>query len=79
MRPERPGGKGDERMVTVTAVDEGSPAARARLHAGDKLLSINGREIDDVLDYRFFIPVTRLKLVVETPEGHRRTVRIKKQ
>lgn len=79
MRPERPGGKGDERMVTVTAVDEGSPAARARLHAGDKLLSINGREIDDVLDYRFFIPDTRLKLVVETPEGHRRTVRIKKQ
>ena len=66
-------------MVTVTAVDEGSPAARARLHAGDKLLSINGREIDDVLDYRFFIPDTRLKLVVETPEGHRRTVRIKKQ
>ena len=79
MRPERPGGKGDERMVTVTAVDEGSPAAKARLHAGDKLLSINGREIDDVLDYRFFIPDTRLKLVVETPEGHRRTVRIKKQ
>ena len=66
-------------MVTVTAVDEGSPAAKARLHAGDKLLSINGREIDDVLDYRFFIPDTRLKLVVETPEGHRRTVRIKKQ
>ena len=66
-------------MVSVTAVDEGSPAARARLHAGDKLLSINGREIDDVLDYRFFIPDTRLKLVVETPEGHRRTVRIKKQ
>lgn len=79
MRPERPGGKGDERMVTVTAVDEGSPAAKARLHAGDKLLSINGREIDDVLDYRFFIPDTRLKLVVETAEGHRRTVRIKKQ
>lgn len=79
MRPERPGGKGDERMVTVTAVDEGSPAAKTRLHAGDKLLSINGREIDDVLDYRFFIPDTRLKLVVETPEGHRRTVRIKKQ
>lgn len=40
-------------MVTITGVEERSRAARAGIVPGDVLLEINGREITDVLDYRF--------------------------
>ena len=40
--------------VKILAVPAGTIAYRAGLRAGDLLLSINGQEIIDVLDYRFF-------------------------
>lgn len=40
--------------VRVTQVDDGSPAARAGLRAGDELVSIDGEEIRDMLDYEFY-------------------------
>ena len=63
--------------VTVAAVTPDSPAARKRIAAGDILVSINGREIADVLDYRFYVPDTRLKLVLRRGE-RTRTVHIRK-
>ena len=42
-------------MVTVTSVSPHSRAARAGLLAGDVLTHINGHEICDVLDYRFYL------------------------
>ncbi len=63
--------------VQISAVTPGSPAARARIHPGDTLVEINGRSIEDVLDYRFYIPDTRLRLTVLSGE-RRRTVRIRK-
>lgn len=42
-------------MVKITAVLERSRAKKAGLRAGDMLISINGREINDVLDYRFYL------------------------
>lgn len=42
-------------MVTVTGVEKGSRAAKHGILPGDILLSINGREIRDVLDYRFYL------------------------
>lgn len=64
--------------VTVAAVAAKSPAQRARIHAGDILLEINGREITDVLDYRFYMPDTKLRLTVES-HGRRRQVRVRKE
>ncbi len=63
--------------VTIASVEAGSPAARARLKAGDVLVSINGREIEDVLDYRFYMPDTKLKLVIER-DGKHKTARLRK-
>ena len=48
-------------MVTVSGVEEKSLAEKAGIISGDKLVSINGNDINDVLDYRFYI--TEKKLV----------------
>ena len=37
---------------TVTSVTEASPAARAGLAVGDELLSLNGQEPRDVIDFQ---------------------------
>lgn len=42
-------------MVKITEVEDGSRAYRAGLRAGDVLLSINNNEVNDVLDYRFYL------------------------
>ncbi len=54
-------------MVTVTGVEAGSPAERAGVRAGDILLAINGHEIRDVLDYRFYL--TEKKAVLSLHRG----------
>lgn len=40
--------------VTITGVEPGSRAQRLGIQPGDVLVSLNGHEIVDVLDYRFF-------------------------
>ena len=48
--------------VLVAQVEPHSPAARKGVKAGDLLLSVNGNEIEDVLDYRFYIVNEKLNL-----------------
>lgn len=62
----------------IKNIDKNSPLRR-KAHVGDKLVSINGNEIIDVLDYKYFSYDTDLKLVLESPEGQQRTVKIKKR
>ena len=38
----------------ITSVDRHSPAERAGITPGEQLLTINGHQIIDVLDYRFY-------------------------
>ena len=42
-------------MVKIIGVEKGSSADRVGIRCGDYLISINGREVRDVLDYRFFL------------------------
>lgn len=58
--------------VTVTAVLPKSPAYKKRIHAGDRLLTVNGHEIIDVLDYQFYLHETKLQLELDTPKGLRK-------
>lgn len=57
--------------VTISGVLPGSSAARKWIRPGDRLLTLNGHEITDVLDYRFYLDEPRLSAVLETPEGKR--------
>ncbi|HIX92804.1 MAG TPA: DUF512 domain-containing protein [Firmicutes bacterium] len=51
-------------MVTISSVEPSSPAAKVGLRAGDILISINGQNINDVLDYRFYLTESRVTLTI---------------
>ena len=55
-----------------------SPAYRHGIQAGERLLTLNGNQIMDVLDYRFYQLNTALVLELENNRGERRTVSLKK-
>ena len=42
-----------------------TPAAKAGIRAGDRLVAVNGSLIHDVLDYRFYMIDTSLTVEVE--------------
>ena len=48
------------------------------MRTGEKLISIGGRDVEDVLDYRFFGYDRDPLLVLEGPDGVRRSLRVKK-
>lgn len=64
--------------TVITSIDRRSPAERAGVRTGEKLISIGGHAVEDVLDYRFFGYDQDPELVLEAPGGSRRTVRVKK-
>ena len=49
-------------MVQITEVEAHSRAARCGIQSGDVLVAINGNEICDVLDYRFYLTEERVSL-----------------
>ncbi len=49
-------------MVEIKAVEKNSPAHRAGVCAGDFLLAIDGHDINDVLDYRFYLTPSKITL-----------------
>ena len=55
-------------MVTVTEVTPRSRAAKRGIRAGDVLLAINGHEIRDVLDYRFYLAEETVRLSLRRGE-----------
>ena len=65
--------------TVITSVDHRSPAQRAGVRPGEKLLTINGHEIVDVLDYRFYGYDAKCRLELLEPNGSVRNVQIKKE
>ncbi|MDR2752999.1 MAG: DUF512 domain-containing protein [Oscillospiraceae bacterium] len=63
----------------ILAVLPNTPAHKRRVAPGDILLQINGHNIGDVLDYRFFAAETRLLLTLQKPNGKIAHVRVKKE
>ena len=60
--------------VEIMSVIPRSPADKAGIKAGDTLVSINGNEINDVLDYQFYADDAKLEIKLI-----RRTVKVKKK
>ncbi len=64
--------------VKIDGVEKRSPAAKAGIKAGDTLLKLNGNEIIDVLDYRFYQNEERLEALVIRKNGKEKLFKIKK-
>ncbi len=58
--------------VEIKAVEPESYGFKAGLMAGDTLVSINGNEIFDVLDYRFYIQGRKLSLIFTRGEEEKK-------
>jgi len=56
-------------MIRVTAVHPDSIAAELGLRQGTELLSVNGRELEDFLDWEFLTAEEELLLHVRQPDG----------
>ncbi len=61
----------------IKNIDPGSPAAKTRLQPGDKLISINGNRILDVLDYKYYSYDAKLVFEVERG-GKTKKIKLKK-
>lgn len=63
--------------VVISDVQIHSKASLKNISAGDILLEINGNEINDVLDYQFFITEKKLKMTLQYPDGkkYKKTIR----
>ncbi len=61
----------------IKSIDRDSPLAR-RARVGDSLISINGKRIVDVLDYKFYAYDARLHVVLRRPDGSEYTVEVRK-
>src|SRR5579871_6629908 len=64
----------------VTALVEGSPAAAAGFRIGDELVSLNGEQPKDVIEYQQLVDAPRLEVVVRRPGSELdRRIRVDKQ
>ncbi|MDY3846443.1 MAG: DUF512 domain-containing protein [Eubacteriales bacterium] len=64
-------------MVKITSVARHSRAAKQKIRENDFLVSINGNEINDVLDYRFYLADESIDVVLMR-DGETHTVHIDK-
>lgn len=65
--------------VKIEGIEKKSPAAKARIKSGDTLLKINGNEIVDVLDYRFYQNEEKLEVTILNGKGKEKVYKIKKK
>lgn len=64
--------------VRISGIEENSIAQKKRISPDDILLSVNGKEINDVLDYRFYTSSGKLKLVLQNKSGKKYSRKIRK-
>ena len=62
----------------ISAVEDGSIAMEMGIEPGDKLLAINGNEIQDVFDYYYYEESEQLLLLIEKPDGEEWELEIEK-
>ena len=65
-------------MLEIARVAPGSIADGLGLQPGDRIISINGEAIGDVIDYRFSVADERISLTVKKQSGALKTFRIRK-
>lgn len=67
------------KKVYINGVKKGSIAEEIGLKKGDYIISINGQEIFDILDYKFIVEDEYIELEVEYQDGTREIFEIEKE
>lgn len=65
--------------VNIEKVEEGSIAEELEIQKGDKILSINGEEVSDILEYKYLISDEYIVLEIEKPDGEIWELEIEKE
>lgn len=65
-------------MLQIKSVENGSIAQELELAAGDKILAINNKKVQDVLDFCAFESKSKLKILVEKQNGEAELLSVKK-
>lgn len=63
----------------IKSVSAGSIAEEMGIEPGDKLLEMNGQEIEDIFDYRFYMEDELIVLLIEKPDGEQWEMEIEKE
>ena len=66
-------------MLEITAVAPGSTAARLGIEKRDRILTVNGKAVNDVIDYQFLIADPDVVITLRTREGNMRTLSLAKE
>lgn len=64
--------------VLISGIEKRSPAEKCGIKKGDTLISLNGHEIVDVLDYRFYQNERNVSIKVQKQDGETETFAVKK-
>lgn len=63
----------------IAVVDPGSPAERAGIVAGERLLAVDGSSIADILDWQWFSDGDAVELTITSVDGTERTVAARRE
>jgi putative radical SAM enzyme (TIGR03279 family) len=66
-------------LLEIVKVLPGSTAARLGLQSGDSIVSINGEDTTDVIDFQFSAADEHLRLVVQKQDGTKKTLTVDKE
>ena len=70
--------KGVSMSVKIMSVDKDSPGEQAGILSDETLISINGNEINDILDYRFYETCENLTVILKDENNEKRSIKIRK-
>lgn len=66
-------------MLEIVSVLPGSTGERLGLKPGDSVISVNGQEVTDLIDFHFLSSDERLILLVQSKDGSARKIRVRKE
>jgi putative radical SAM enzyme (TIGR03279 family) len=65
-------------LIAIAKVQKGSIAADAGIESGDRILTVNGCEVRDSIDFQFLAAEERISVIVKRKDGSERALRIKR-
>ena len=68
-----------EKGHLIKTVQPGSIAEEMEIEAGDRLLAINGEEVEDIFDYQYMIQDEYVEVLVAKPSGEEWLLEIDKE